>query len=451
MKNLALSKKTATDVVTQDVELLEVNVDAGKYARVGWAIVIFGVLGFLIWASFAPLDRGVPLSGTVAVATNRKPVQHQSGGTVDEILVRDGDLVKAGQVLFRMNSTQVKANLEITRTQFFTAKAMEARLLAERNGASSIKFPEVLEAAQSDPRALNNMLLQQQLFSARKASLDAEFGAADESVAGMRLQLKGLEEAMVNKKLQQSLIKEQLDGVRDLAKEGFIAKNRLLELERTYAQVNGGISEDLGAIGRLNRQIAEMGLRKAQKVQDFQKEVRAQLAETQKEADSSQTRVNALAYEVRNIEVKAPVDGIAVSLNVFTPGAVIPTGFKLIEIVPAKDALIVEAQLPVHLVDKVHKGLKVDLIFSAFNTNTTPHIPGVITQVSADRTIDERSGHPYYKVKAEVAPEGIKMISKLQVRAGMPVDLFVKTGERTMMNYLFKPVTDRAHSALSED
>jgi protease secretion system membrane fusion protein len=130
---------------------------------------------------------------------------------------------------------------------------------------------------------------------------------------------------------------------------------------------------------------------------------------------------------------------------------VVQSGFKLMELVPTDDALIVEGNLPVNLIDKVHKGLKVELIFSAFNTNTTPHIPGIITQVSADRTTDERTGQPFYKVKAKVAPEGVKMLAKLEIRPGMPVELFVKTGERTMMNYLLKPIFDRSHSAMTEE
>lgn len=451
MKNLALSKNVVTDVTTQNVEVLEVNTDSSSYARMGWGIVLFGVFGFLLWASFAPLDKGVPLSGTVAVASSRKMIQHQTGGTVDEILVKDDTVVKAGQVLIKMNNVTAKSNAEVTRVQLYTAQATEARLLAERDGARSIHFPKELELAKSDPRVANNILLQQQLFNARQSSLQNELAAVDENIAGLKLQLTGLQESMVNKKQQQGFLKEQLDGVRDLAKDGYVARNRLLDLERTYAQVNGGISEDIGNIGRAIRQVAELGLRKAQRQQDYQKDVRMQLSDVQKEAEALQNRMLALDFDLNNTLVKAPVDGTVVNLSVFTKGAVVQSGFKLMELVPTDDALIVEGMLPVQLVDKVHEGLKVELIFSAFNSNTTPHIPGIITLVSADRTIDERTGQPYYKVKAKVAPEGVKMLAHLQIRPGMPVELFVKTGERTMMNYLLKPIFDRAGSALSEE
>jgi protease secretion system membrane fusion protein len=451
MKNVLANRAPVSDVVTHNVEVLEVNTDASRYARLGWGIVLLGVAGFFVWASFAPLDKGVPLSGNVAVASSRKAIQHQVGGTVDEILVKDGDAVKAGQVLVKMNSVVAKSTAEIARVQWYTAQATEARLLAERDGAKSIKFPKQLEQVKSDPRVANNIMLQQQLFSARQTSLQNELGAVDENIAGLKMQLKGLEESMISKKQQRQFLKEQLDGVRDLAREGYVARNRLLDLERTYAQVNGSNSEDIGNIGRVTRQIAEFGLRKSQRQQDYQKEVRTQLSDVQKEVESLQNRVQALDFDLNNVLVKAPVDGTVVGLNVFTQGAVVPSGFKLMELVPKDDALIVEGMLPVNLVDKVHQGLKAELIFSAFNSNTTPHIPGIVTQVSADRTVDERTGQAYYKVKAAVAPEGMKMIAHLQIRPGMPVELFVKTGERTMMNYLLKPVFDRANTSMSEE
>ncbi|MCH8621109.1 HlyD family type I secretion periplasmic adaptor subunit [Undibacterium sp. TS12] len=451
MKNALVKKSNVTDVATQNVEILEVNTDARVYSRMGWAIVIIGVLGFLIWAFTAPLDKGVPMSGNVAVASSRKVIQHQTGGTVDEILVKDGDVVKAGQTLLKMNSVSAKAAAEVTRVQLFTAKAVEARLLAERDGAKSINFPKELNDAKTDVRVANSVLLQQQLFSSRQISFQSEIGAIDENIAGLKSQLKGLEDSMVSKKQQQQFLKEQLDGLRDLAKDGYIARNRLLDQERTYAQVNGSISEDLGNMGRVSRQVMELSLRKSQRLQDYQKEIRTQLTDIQKEAEALQNRMTALDFDLNNIAVKAPVDGTVVALNVFTKGAVVPGGFKLMELVPQDDALIVEASLPVNLVDKVHAGLKTELIFSAFNTNTTPHIPGVITQVSADRTVDERTGQAFYKVRAEVAPEGKKMIANLNIRPGMPVEMFVSTGGRTMMNYLLKPVIDRAHSAMTED
>ncbi|WMW81086.1 HlyD family type I secretion periplasmic adaptor subunit [Undibacterium cyanobacteriorum] len=449
--NLVKQKSNVTDVVAKDTPVVQVMDDPTSYTRLGWILVLIFFVAFLGWGFFAPLDKGVPMSGNVTVATNRKMIQHQVGGTVDEILVKDGEHVKAGQVLLRMNSVASRSAAEIARVQLFTAQAMAARLDAEREGARTINFPKELLAARTDPRVESNIQLQQQLFSARQGALTNELAAVDETIAGLQASLKGMEESMESKKLQQQLLKEQLDGVRDLAKDGYIAKSRLFDVERTYAQINGSISEDIGNMSRISRQIGELKLKKLQRQQEYQKEVRTQLTDAQKEAEALNNRLQALDFELKNVEVKAPVSGTIVGMNVFTKSAVVPSGFKLMELVPDGDPLIVEGMLPVHLVDKVHKGLKVQLIFSAFNANTTPHIPGVVTEVAADRTVDERSGQAFYKVRAEVAPEGLKMISNLNIRPGMPVELFVITGERTMMNYLFKPVLDRANSALSEE
>lgn len=448
---------SAQELVDHDGMPLAVNLDARMLARLGWLIVLLGVGGFLLWALLAPLDKGVPMPGTVAKASNRQAVQHQLGGTISQILVRDGDVVKAGQVLVRMNPINAQAAVDMTDSQYLSALAVQARLEAEQAGARSITFPAALEqrAAQGQDaaRVAGIMRLQRGLLASRQASLQNELGGVDESIAGLRMQIQGLQESRDSKKEQVAILKEQLSGMRDLAKEGYVARNRLLDLERTYAQLGGAISEDIGNIGRAQRQVTELALRKSQRLQDYQKDVRTQLTDVQREADAQQARLQAQRFELSNVEVKAPADGTVVGLAVFTPGGVVPAGFRMMDIVPSGDPLVVEGQLPVNLVDRVHPGLKTELIFSAFNANRTPHIDGEVEQVAADRTVDERTGTAFYKVRVKVTPKGARTVAehKLDIRPGMPVELFVKTGERTMMNYLLKPVLDRARSALSEE
>lgn len=451
MKRLLGNHKTAAHATFTEVSPREVNTDADSQTRLGWWIVIAGVGGFLLWASLAPLDKGVPLSGTVTVATNKKAIQHLTGGTVDAIVVKEGDVVKAGDVLVRMNAVQATVNAEIARVQYFSARTTEARLMAERDGKKILVFPPELEGVKDDPRVASNIRMQQQLFSTRQSAIQSELSALDENIAGLVLQNKGLEESRDGKKLQLQFLKEQLDGMRDLAREGYVARNRLLELERTYAQLSTAISEDISNIGRGQRQISEFRLRRLQRQQEYQKEVRTQLSETQKEADGLANRLTGLDYDLGNVLVKSPVDGTVVAMNVFTHGGVIAPGFRMMDIVPSDDPLMVDGQLPVHLIDKVHPNLRVELIFSAFNQNQTPHVPGIVTQVSADRLVDEKSGQPYYALKAKVAPEGMTLVSNLQIRPGMPVELFVNTGERTMMNYLLKPVLDHLKMSMTEE
>ncbi len=448
-----LGKEPATDVIAHDVEPLTVNTDAGAYSKLGWLIVLLGVGSFLLWAIFAPLDKGVPLSGTVTKETNRKSVQHLSGGTVSDILVAEGDTVKSGQVLVRMNDVLAKSQLGITRVQYFTARATEARLRAELEGKKSFGIPATLAPVKADPQVAATVALQNQLMASRQSALQSELGALEENVAGLKIQTRGLEESRDSKKQQMVILKEQLDNMRELTRDGYVARTRLLDVERTYAQTSGMLSEDIGNIGRAQRQVMEMSLRRSQRMQEYQREVRTQLSDVEKEADALRSRLDALEYDLANAEVKAPVDGVVVGLNIFTRGGVVPPGFRLMDLVPSDDPLIVEGQLPVNLIDKVHKDLPVELIFSAFNTNSTPHIPGVVTQVSADRSVDEKTGMPYYRMKAKVTPEGARLIAakKLDIRSGMPVDLFVKTGERSMMSYLLKPLFDRAKTSMTEE
>lgn len=453
MRNLLKDKAQATEVIAHDVAAQTVNIDERVYSKLGWLIVLLGVGGFLLWAIFAPLDKGVPVSGTVAKESNRKAIQYQAGGTIEEILVKDGDVVKAGQTLVRMNDVQPRAQYDIVHAQYLTARATEARLLAERAGKSAIAFPPDLLAARNEPQAATAMALQNQLIASRQMAIQNELASYDENIAGLKSQLTGLQESRDSKREQLKFLKEQLDNLRELAKDGYVSRSRLLDMERANAQLVGSIAEDIGTLGRTQRQIAETGLRRSQRAQEYQKDVNTQLAEVQRDREISESKVSAQKYDLSNVDVKAPADGVVVGLSVFTKGGVVAPGFKMMDVVPTDDALIVEAQVAVNLIDKVRVGLPAELIFSAFNTNKTPHIPGVVTQVSADRTLDERTGNPYYKIRARVTPAGLKLIAahRMDVQPGMPVELFVKTGERSMMSYLLKPVFDRAKTSMTEE
>ncbi|UMR31009.1 biotin/lipoyl-binding protein [Massilia sp. MB5] len=217
MTNMVPKKAEAAEVIAHDVTPLEVKTDASRYSKLGWLMILLGFGGFLLWATLAPLDKGVPMPGFVVAEGNRKAVQHQTGGTIADILVKDGDVVKKGQVLVRMNNVQANSQIETTRAQYITARLAEARLLAERDGKKALEFPSTLETLKSDPRVVAGFSLQNQLFSSRRASLESELGAYDENVAGLRSQMKGLEESRDAKKAQIGFLKEQLDNTRDLA------------------------------------------------------------------------------------------------------------------------------------------------------------------------------------------------------------------------------------------
>ncbi len=444
---LLKNKNQIIDVTAVDI----VKTDDRVYTRMGWWIILGGVGGFLLWAIFAPLDQGVAVSGVVEVATNRKQIQYQPGGIVEAILVKEGDTVKAGQVLVRINDTQAKAQAEMSRTQYDSDLAVQARLEAERDGKATVRFPQTLLAHQDDPRVKDDMALQQQLFTARRSALQNELSAMDENIAGLEQQAAGLEAARSSRTQQLQYLTEQIDNMRDLVKEGYVAKSRFLDLQRNQAEVNGILAEESGRLGYTQRQAAEMKLKKSQRLEDYQKEVRQQLTEVEKEAITIQHRLSSQDFDLSNTEVKSPVDGTVVDLKVFTQGGVVSPGVPMMEVVPSHDALIIEGRIPLELIDKMHPGLEVDMTFPAFNRNTTPHIPGRVIEISADRLTDQKTGQSYYTMRAEVTEKGAKLLGNLQVRPGMPVEAFVRTGNRTMMSYLLKPMFDRIKTSMSEE
>lgn len=427
--------------------------DEKRHTRLGWTIVLVGVLGSLLWMSVAPLDQGVQVPGHVIVSGQRKTVQHPGGGIVDEMLVREGDLVKAGQVLARMNVTQAKAEAELLRFQVITGRATEARLMAEHAASGRIKFPEMLTSAlaQTDLRVPALLALQQQLFNSRRMAIESELAAMDQSLEGIESQLKALTLSRQEKRTQLTSMDEQLANMRELATDGYVPRNRMLELERQHAQLKAVLAEDTGNMGRLEKQILEVRLRKTQRIQEYQREVRTQLTDVQRDTESAAQKLAAAEFLLMHTEVRSPVDGVAIGLTIFTPGAVIGPGARLLDVVPQDTSLEIEAQLPVHLIDKVRSDLPVELMFTALNQSRTPHIPGTVTKVSADRLVDEKTGAPYFKLYAVATLEGLRKLRDEKIRPGMPVEVFVKTGERTMLNYLIKPLFNRAHSALREE
>jgi protease secretion system membrane fusion protein len=423
-----------------------------RYVRLGWAVIWVGLVGFFLWAGLAPLDKGVPVPGTVMVSGHRKAVQHVSGGILAKILVKEGDLVQAGQVLALMEPIPAKSQADATRSQYLTARLTAVRLQAELAGKAQLLLPAALqEQFHSLPRAMATWQVQQDLFKSRRAALQADLAAMQESLAGLNSHMQALEESRASKLQQQKSLAVQLEGMRELARDGYVPRNRYLEVDRMHAQIVGAIAEDTGNLARLRHQVSETQQRIAQRQDEYQKEVRTQLAEASRDAETLESRSTATDFDLANTEIKAPMSGKVVGLAVFTDRGVLSPGFKLMDIVPQEETLYIEAQVPVHLIDKVKPALSVELMFTAFNQNRTPHVQGLVDMVSADRLVDEKNGFPYYTLHAHVTPEGMRKLGQLQVRPGMPVEVLVKTGERTLLSYLLKPLLDRMHGALREE
>ncbi len=430
----------------------DLPMDTGHPMRVGLWVLGLGFGGFLLWAALAPLDQGVPTSGQVVVTGNRKTVQNLAPGMVDAILIKDGDEVKEGDVLLRLDPTQARSQYEVARAQWLVAKAVEARLLADVQGRSEITFPEDLLKYKDDPRAASAMAIQTQLLRSRRAALQAELGAMENTLAGLQSSATGLEATRRAKEQQSKLLLEELKGLREMAAEGYLPRNRLSEQERLLAQLGGAISEDLGNLGRTQRSIGEIRMRMLARQQDYHKEVENGLAEIQKEVSALDSRLKGLAFDLANTEVRAPKEGVIVGLKVHTIGGVLASGTPLMDVVPKNEPLRIDVMIPTTLIDKVKPGLPVDIIFPAFNQKVTPNIPGNFDQVAADATNDPQGRMPpYYLGQVVVTPEGMKKLTTHEIKAGMPAEVIIKTGERTLLNYIVKPLLDRAKPALTEE
>lgn len=448
---MALIEKKDSVATAHPAGQPQIDTDDRRISRFGTRFLLAGFAGFVLWAALAPLDQGVASNGTVVVADKRKTVQSITSGLVEKLNVREGDVVKQGQPIIELNATNARSQLEIALAQYISTRAVEDRLLAEGRNAANVSFSAELTSLKDDPRAIEAQKLQQQLFQTRRSMLQSEQAILGENLQGLQVQLQGLQAMKVNRESQVKWFNEELKGMRAMAGEGYVARNRLLQLERSAAEASGALSDTIANIGRIQNSIAEVKLKQIARKQDFQREVESQLTDIQKEVRALKERVDALRFDVANNSIKAPIDGMVVGLNMHTVGGVVQAGQPLMDVVPLNEPLIVEAQIDPSMSAKVHPGMPVDINFVALNQNKTPVIDGQVETFSADRIVDPKTGLPYFLARVKVTDEGMKKIGKQQIRSGMPVTVVIKSGERTMLQYLVKPLADRLHFAFTEE
>ena len=428
--------------------------DVTKWVRIGIAILVLGGGGFFLWAAMAPLDEGVPVPGVVTVDMKRKAVQHLSGGIVKKIHVRESQLVKSGDVLIELDDTQVNANFESLRQTYVALRASESRLAAEQRGAERITFHPDLSAGDNAAQAAQFVAAQQQLFESRRAALKGDVAILNESAAAQEESLQGLTAQLGNRRTQLRLLEEQLSGTRDLVKEGYLPRNTQLELERNAAELNATLSDIQGNIRRTGRAIAEIRLRATQRRQEFLRDVETQLADVKRDIASTYEKLAAAREDLRRVQIRAPVDGQVVGLSVFTEGGVIGAGQRLMDIVPIGEPLVLEAKVPPHLIDRIHTGLPADVSFHGFVNEPRLVVEGSVVSVSADLLSEPAaSGQPvssYYLARVVVTPQGMKELEAHRMQPGMPADVIIKTGERTLLAYLVRPLLQRIAVALKE-
>jgi len=422
-----------------------------RIARLGvWAIGV-GFGGFLLWAAFAPLDEGVPTNGMVSVDTKRKAVQHLQGGIVREVLVREGQMVDANQVVVRLDDAVARANYESSRQRYLGLRAMEGRLLAEQMGLSTIAFhPELLAAGASDPLIRQHITVQNQLLQSRRASLAANLGALDQSIQGQQALLEGYRGVLVNRNNQLALLERELKGIRDLVAEGYAPLNRQMELERNMADVSASVADVKANLARAQSAILEVRQRADALRSEYRKEVDTQLAEVRRDVQAETEKFKALTEELARTEIRTPVTGQVVGLAIQTVGGVAQAGQKLMDVVPQNEALVLETQVAPNLIDRIHPGAPVDVRFSTFAHTPQLVVTGIVDSISADILTDPSGKFSYYLARVSITTEGMKTLGKRQLQPGMPVEVVIKTGERSLLTYLLHPLLKRVSASMKE-
>lgn len=418
---------------------------------IGMKALAIGVAVILAWVAFAPLDEGVPASGTVVVDTKRKPVQHLSGGLIKSVLVHEGDLVKQGQPLIELDRGVAKANFAAVRLRYLSERAAEARLMAEQTGAASITQHADVNAARQDPAIAMQIDAQQQLFAARKASLQADLQGIEESVNGQKSAISGYQGVLEGRRAQLRLLTEELEATRGLVKDGYAPRNRQLELERMAADARGAAADLLGNISRATHAISESTQRATQRKSEYRQDSAKQLTEVLRDVQADQEKYVAAEEELGRMEIRAPSAGHVVGLAMQSAGGVIQPAQKLMDIVPEGAALTVEARVPPQLVDRVVSGQPVDIRFSSFAHSPHLVVTGKVNTVSADLLTDPQSNVSYYLARVTVTPEGMKTLGARQLQPGMPCELIFKTGERSLLTYLLHPLVKRVSASMKEE
>ena len=435
-----------------DVDSVESRREAWRPAKVGLWVVAIGFGGFLLWAALAPLDEGVPAQGQVTIDTKSKAVQHQLGGIVTKVMVREGERVKEGQPLFELDTGAALANHQQVRQQYLSQLATQARLRAEQSGAARITYSqELLDAQKTDPAVLGQIQTQDGLLRARRGALAAELSGMQESIRGQEATIQAGNAVLDSRKQQLALLREELSRTTPLVADGYVPKNRLLELDRQSADSAASQADTRGQIVRAQQTIAEIRQRMVARQQETRKEVETQLADVSGLVEANRARVLSTGEELARTEIRSPANGQVVGLVVQSVGAVIAPGQKLLDVSPSDEPLVLEVRIEPQLIDKVRAGLPADVRFNSFSKSPQLMVQGTVSTVSHDLFTDPRTGAGYFLARVRLTPEGMKALGTHQLQPGMPAEVVLKTGERSLLMYLLHPLTKRVAAALKEE
>jgi HlyD family secretion protein len=421
-----------------------------RHIIVGCAVVAFLAIGLGGWASTAEISGAIIAQGSLVVDSNVKKVQHPTGGVVGEVRVRDGDKVKAGDILIRLDETVTRANLAIVTKGLTELYARKARLAAERDGADSLAMPKELADRSDDPDVREALGSERKLFDLRRTARLGQKDQLQQRVKQLQEQITGLVAQQDAKSKEMSLIDQELQGVRDLWAKNLVQFSRLTSLEREEARLQGERGQLVAAAAEAKGKIVETGLQILQVDQEFTSDVAKELRETDSKIGEFVERKVTAEDQLKRTDIRAPQDGAVFQSTANTVGGVVTAGDPIMLIVPETDTLLVEAKVEPRDIEQVQIGQPVVLRFSAFNMRTTPEIDGTVVRVGADTSTDQRTGQSYYVVRIAMPVDEIKRLGDVKLTPGMPVEAFIQTGERTMLSYLVKPLRDQLMRAFRE-
>ena len=429
-------------------------INARTPVLVGVIIILVAFVGIGGWAAIAPIDSAAIASGTVAIESGRQTIQHLEGGIIKQILVQDGDHVKAGDVLVRMDDTRTQAELSLVQGELDLAEATYARLSAERDGLAEPKYPARLLTRASDPEVAELLAGQSNLFTARLAVLNGQKDILRQQVAQYQQQIKGYQAIEVSKQTQLSLVKTELSDLSGLLQQGYVTKSRVLALQRQEGELEGERGQSIAEIARAQQGIGESNRQILQLDNQRQEDISKDLHALEGQLNELRQKLIAAKDVVERLSITAPIDGTVTNLAIHTVGGVIGTGSQLMEIVPADDKLIVEAEISPIDINTVHVGQEVSVRVVAAGARLLPVIYGRLEEISADRMTAPNTatapGRIYYQARISISPEQAARLGDIKLRVGMPVEAMITRGSQTALHYAIKPMLDSLSRSFRE-
>ncbi len=411
--------------------------------------VFFGGLG--AWAALAPLDSASIASGRVVVEGNRKTIQHLEGGIIERIAVRDGVRVAPGDLLVQLEKTQPQARLAILLGRKAAAQALEARLIAERDGASSVAYPASLTGHSDNPDYARFIEAQDNIFRSRRQALDGEISILTQRIAQFREEINGLQGQVRSEERQLALIRDELAGLRELFEKGFAPRTRILALEREAARIDGDRNQNIANIARAHQSIGEAELRINELKASLAKEAIGLLRDVQAELFDLEEQVLAARDVLRRTEVRASIAGTVVGLQFHTAGGVVRPGEPLMDIVPSGEKLVIEAQVRPGDIDVIEAGQKAQVRFTAFNRRSTVPFDGEVETISADSLVDKVTNTRYYVARVRLADGFETQLEGKPLTPGMQAEVLIVTGAQTAMDYMLRPIERSLVRAFREE